>query len=73
MMQEPVIEIRDLTFSYGAGKVLEHIELAVPRGEFLGIVGPNAGGKSGSTATCANSTITEAGERPSACPTLVFT
>lgn len=46
MMQEPVIEIRDLTFSYGAGKVLEHIELAVPRGEFLGIVGPNAGGKS---------------------------
>lgn len=45
-MPEPVIEIRDLSFSYGSGTVLEHIELDVPRGEFLGIVGPNAGGKS---------------------------
>jgi zinc transport system ATP-binding protein len=26
--------------------VLENVDLAVPRGEFLGIVGPNAGGKS---------------------------
>jgi len=41
-----VIEVRDLTFSYGAAPVLERIWLEVPDGELLGIVGPNAGGKS---------------------------
>jgi len=41
-----VIEIRNLTFSYGESPVLEDVELDVEPGEFLGIVGPNAGGKS---------------------------
>jgi len=40
------IEIRGLTFAYGRVPVLEEIDLAVAEGEFLGIVGPNAGGKS---------------------------
>lgn len=41
-----VIDCRDLGFSYGEAPVLEHVDLSVQRGEFLGIVGPNAGGKS---------------------------
>jgi zinc transport system ATP-binding protein len=41
-----VIELQDVTFSYGAAPVLKRIELQVSEGEFLGIVGPNAGGKS---------------------------
>lgn len=41
-----VIEVRDLSFSYGAAPVLEGVNLRVEAGEFLGIVGPNAGGKS---------------------------
>ena len=45
-MSESVIELSDLNFSYGSGLVLEQVSLTVPRGEFLGIVGPNAGGKS---------------------------
>ncbi len=40
------IEIHDLSFAYGEIPVLEHVSLAVPEREFLGIVGPNAGGKS---------------------------
>ncbi len=40
------IEVRDLTFSYGGPTVLEGVNLEVPAGEFLGLVGPNAGGKS---------------------------
>lgn len=41
-----VIELRGLSFAYGAVPVLENVDLAVDAGEFLGIVGPNAGGKS---------------------------
>lgn len=40
------IEVRGLHFSYGGPRVLQDIELTVPQGEFLGVVGPNAGGKS---------------------------
>jgi zinc transport system ATP-binding protein len=42
----PVIEITGLTFSYGGATVLEGVDLEVSAGEFLGLVGPNAGGKS---------------------------
>ena len=41
-----VIEVEDVTFSFGAAPVLERVSLQVSNGEFLGIVGPNAGGKS---------------------------
>lgn len=40
------VDIQDLSFNYAAAPVLEGIDLRVARGEFLGIVGPNAGGKS---------------------------
>jgi zinc transport system ATP-binding protein len=40
------VELQDVNFSYGGPRVLEAISLEVPEGEFLGVVGPNAGGKS---------------------------
>jgi zinc transport system ATP-binding protein len=42
----PAIDIHALNFSYGSVPTLSGIELQVAEGEFLGIVGPNAGGKS---------------------------
>ena len=42
----PTIEIQGLNFSYGSVPTLSGIDLRVTEGEFLGIVGPNAGGKS---------------------------
>jgi ATP-binding cassette subfamily B protein/subfamily B ATP-binding cassette protein MsbA len=41
------IRFRDVSFSYdGVHEVLQHIDLAVRRGEHLAVVGPNGGGKS---------------------------
>ncbi len=41
-----VISLDTVSFSYGGPMVLEDICLEVASGEFLGVVGPNAGGKS---------------------------
>lgn len=45
-LPKTVIELNQLSFSYGLAPVLENITLQVQAEEFLGIVGPNAGGKS---------------------------
>jgi zinc transport system ATP-binding protein len=42
----PAIQIEGLSFSFGLAPVLQDIDLEVVRGEFMGLVGPNAGGKS---------------------------
>jgi zinc transport system ATP-binding protein len=42
----PAIDIHALNFSYGSVPTLSGVDLEVAEGEFLGIVGPNAGGKS---------------------------
>ena len=45
MQLESVIEVKGLGFSYGEQPVLENVSLSVRPGEFLGIIGPNGGGK----------------------------
>ncbi|MGC9329180.1 MAG: metal ABC transporter ATP-binding protein, partial [Candidatus Hinthialibacter sp.] len=42
---EKIIDIQNLSFGYNREKVLENVSLGVDPGEFLGIVGPNGGGK----------------------------
>jgi len=41
----PAIELRGVDLSFRGTRVLEQIELIVPRGEFLGLIGPSGGGK----------------------------
>lgn len=43
---DPAIELKDLWFAYDGTRVLEQVDLALPRGEFLAVLGPNGGGKS---------------------------
>lgn len=48
---EPILQVRDLTHTYSAGTpfehiALEHIDFAVNRGEFVGIIGHTGSGKS---------------------------
>ena len=40
-----MIEISDMTFSYGSKVVLEDVNLRVEEGDFASLVGPNGGGK----------------------------
>jgi zinc transport system ATP-binding protein len=44
-MSAPPILLRDVSFRYGAAPVLESVDLRLDEGDFLGIIGPNAGGK----------------------------
>ena len=40
-----IIEVQNVTFSYGENQVLKNINLNVHKGDYLGIIGPNGGGK----------------------------
>ncbi|MEJ2644510.1 MAG: ABC transporter ATP-binding protein [Gammaproteobacteria bacterium] len=46
MSAEPVVRLADVSFSYGGPLALEHVSLEIAEREFLGLVGPNGGGKS---------------------------
>lgn len=41
-----VIDIRGVSFRYDGPLILEDVSLSIEKGEFLGVVGPNGGGKS---------------------------
>jgi zinc transport system ATP-binding protein len=43
--QMSVIELNDCTFSYGKVIALDHVTFSIEQGDFLGIIGPNGGGK----------------------------
>lgn len=40
-----IIEVKNISFAYNGELVLEQINLNVHRGDYLGIIGPNGGGK----------------------------
>ncbi|MEX0877888.1 MAG: metal ABC transporter ATP-binding protein [Candidatus Spechtbacterales bacterium] len=44
-MEENVIQVKGLSFSYGANEVLSDISFGVPKGSITFIVGPNGSGK----------------------------
>lgn len=44
-MTTPLIDIRDLCFSYSGKEVLHEINLSVEKNDFIAVIGPNGGGK----------------------------
>lgn len=45
MPRAPVIELDDVSKSYGQARALDHVRLHVAQGEFLAVVGPSGSGK----------------------------
>jgi manganese/zinc/iron transport system ATP- binding protein len=45
-VENPVLEIHDLTVSYDQNPVLWNVDLSLPAGKLIGILGPNGAGKS---------------------------
>ena len=43
---EIAVHIENLSVNYGQHKAIENINIDIPKGDFLGIIGPNGGGKS---------------------------
>jgi ABC-2 type transport system ATP-binding protein len=44
-ISQAAIEIQDLTRTFGSVTAVDHLRLAIPRGELFGLVGPDGGGK----------------------------
>ncbi len=45
-MSQPVVEVTDLSFSYGDTRAVDSVSFSVAPGEVLGLLGPNGAGKS---------------------------
>jgi zinc transport system ATP-binding protein len=44
-MPQTIVSLEDVSFSYGTIDILQNITLAIQEGEFIGLIGPNGGGK----------------------------
>ena len=44
-MKDPIIEVRDLWFSFNGIHILKEVNLTIHRGDFIALLGPNGGGK----------------------------
>lgn len=44
-LKESYIEINNLSFMYGTTSIINNLSFVVRKGEYLGIIGPNGGGK----------------------------
>lgn len=45
-MNEPIIELKNLTKSFGRKNAIDNLTLTLPKGKIIGLLGPNGSGKS---------------------------
>ena len=61
-MHHPIVEFRDVSFTYGEGVVLDRVSVRIPEGAFVGVVGPSGAGKTTFLRLLAGSLKPSAGE-----------
>ncbi|HLS08985.1 metal ABC transporter ATP-binding protein [Lentibacillus sp.] len=44
-MEDPIVSMKNIDYAYERKNVLNDINLEIPRGAFMGLLGPNGGGK----------------------------
>ena len=44
-MNDPIVDIQDVTFAYNGETILDSVNLSIPSGDFMAMIGPNGGGK----------------------------
>ena len=44
-MPNELVRIRGVTLGYGSHPILDRLDFAIERGDFLGVMGPNGSGK----------------------------
>lgn len=44
--QQTIIELKSVCFSYGPEEIIKDVSMAVHKGDYVGLIGPNGGGKS---------------------------
>jgi zinc/manganese transport system ATP-binding protein/zinc transport system ATP-binding protein len=44
-VHHPIVSLRNVSFSYGHGAILDRVSLDIPEGAFIGVVGPSGAGK----------------------------
>ncbi len=45
MEHSPLIEVKDISYEYNGNVVLDRVSFAIDKGDYMGIIGPNGGGK----------------------------
>jgi ABC-type Mn2+/Zn2+ transport system ATPase subunit len=45
-MHHPIVQFRDVSFTYGEDAVLDRVDVVIREGSFVGVVGPSGAGKS---------------------------
>ncbi len=60
--EEPILELRDVRAGYGPIEVLHGVDLVVPRGALVALLGPNGGGKSTTLRVCSGLLPVNGGE-----------
>jgi zinc transport system ATP-binding protein len=44
-LEKPVVSMKNVSYAYEDKLVLDHINFEIPKGSFMGLIGPNGGGK----------------------------
>lgn len=44
-MTKPIVQLENVSFAYNGEHALENVSLDIQQGEYLGVIGPNGGGK----------------------------